>query len=94
MWRKRFSAAHPVSRAEIHGLCKVVALVEAAVVGSGEGHHELSRTLIGPVNLEGREYCRHEWQEFVSESLKDKGGAYKVYVRGRRAPLGHWDSLL
>lgn len=42
---------HPVSGAEVNGLREVVALVEAAVIGPGEGHHKLPCTLIGPVHL-------------------------------------------
>ena len=45
-------SAHPVRRAEVDRLCKVVALVEATVIGPGEGHHKLSGALIGPVHLE------------------------------------------
>lgn len=49
-----FASPHPVSGAEVNSLCKVVALVEAAVVGPGEGDHKLPRTLIGPVHLRGK----------------------------------------
>lgn len=70
--RKRLSASHPVSGAEIHGFCKVVALVEAAVVGSGESYHKLSRALIGSVDLEEREYYSREWQGVASESPKER----------------------
>lgn len=48
-----FFATHPVSSAEVNSLSEVVALVEAAVVGSGEGHHKLPCALIGPVHLRG-----------------------------------------
>ena len=47
-------SAHPIRRAEVDRLRKVVALVEAAVIGPGEGHHKLSGALIGPVHLEGK----------------------------------------
>lgn len=46
-----FLLPHPISCAEINSLCKVVALVEAAVVGPGKGNHKLPGTLIGPVHL-------------------------------------------
>ena len=49
---------HPVSGAEVNGLCEVVALVEAAVIGPGEGHHKLACTLIGPVHLRAQ-ICTH-----------------------------------
>lgn len=69
MWRKRFPFAHPVSRAEVHGFSKVVALVEAAMVSSGEGYHKLSRTLIGPIDLERLENLGCGWQDFVNKPL-------------------------
>lgn len=43
--------AHPVHSAEVDGLCKVETLVEAAVVGSGEGDDKLTSTLIGAIDL-------------------------------------------
>ncbi len=42
---------YPVCGAEVDGLSKVVALIEAAVIGSREGDDKLSRALIGPVHL-------------------------------------------
>lgn len=52
------SSSYPVSSAEVNSLRKVVALVKATVVGSGERHHKLPRTLISPVHLRRqREIC-------------------------------------
>ncbi len=43
---------HPISRAEVDGLCKVVALVEPSVVGAREGDDELSGVLVRPEDLQ------------------------------------------
>lgn len=45
---------YPVGCAEIHSFSKVVSLIEAAVVGSGEGDDKLSSALIGTNNLPTR----------------------------------------
>lgn len=45
---------YPVCCAEVYSLCKVVALIEAAVIGSWEGNNKLSCTLIGPIHLRDR----------------------------------------
>lgn len=45
---------YPVCSAEVDSFGKVVALVEAAVIGSREGHHKLSSALIGPIHLWGK----------------------------------------
>lgn len=42
---------YPVCSAEVDSFSKVVALVEAAVIGSRKGHHKLSSALIGPIHL-------------------------------------------
>lgn len=42
---------YPVCSAEVNGFSKVISLIEAAVVGSGEGDDELSSTLVGTYNL-------------------------------------------
>lgn len=51
--KKNLILTHPISCAEVHRLCKVVALIKTAVVGPGEGHYKLPRTLVGPVHLRG-----------------------------------------
>ena len=42
---------YPVHGAEVHRLCEVEALVEAAVVGPRERDDELPGTLVGAVDL-------------------------------------------
>lgn len=49
---------YPVCSAEVDRFSKVVALVEAAVIGSREGDDKLSRALIGPVHLYDNESCQ------------------------------------
>lgn len=49
---------YPVCSAKVNSFSKVVALVEAAVIGSREGHHKLSSTLIGPIDLLERNICK------------------------------------
>lgn len=48
-------AAHPIHCAKVHSFGKVKALVEAAVIGSWKSDDELSRALIGSVNLNAKE---------------------------------------
>ena len=48
-------AAYPVCSAEIDSFSKVVPLVEATVVGSGEGDDELPGTLVGAHHLRGKD---------------------------------------
>lgn len=45
---------YPVRCAEIHSFSKVISLIEAAVVGSGEGDDKLSSALVGTNNLPTR----------------------------------------
>lgn len=52
LMKEEFLFSNPVCSAEVNSFCKVVALVEAAVVGSWESHNKLPSTLIGPVNLQ------------------------------------------
>lgn len=42
---------YPVCSAEVNRLSKVISLIEAAVVGSGEGDDELSSALVGTNDL-------------------------------------------
>ena len=42
---------YPVCSAEVNSFSKVISLIEATVVGSGEGDDELSGTLVGTYNL-------------------------------------------
>lgn len=58
---EEFFFSHPVSGAEVNCFCKVVSLIEATVVGPGEGHHKLPCTLICPVHL--RSGNTHMWNE-------------------------------
>lgn len=43
--------AYPVCGAEVNSFSKVISLIEATVVGSGEGDDELTSTLVGAHNL-------------------------------------------
>lgn len=91
-------AAHgqPVGRAEVHRLGEVVALVEAAVVGPREGHHELPRALVGSVHLCGgtqrARQVTNRPSAAVLFSSKKKCGHDSGDVRGLRAPSGRWGS--
>ena len=79
---------HPVSSAEVNSLSEVVALVEAAVVGSGEGHHKLPCTLIGPVHLRrGGTKVRliNNMDHTTNNQIKYQPQA-QGHVQGRRAP--------
>lgn len=46
-------SAYPVVKGKVDSLCKVEPLVESGVVGSREGHHELTRTLVSAHHLGG-----------------------------------------
>lgn len=50
---------YPVCSAEVYGLGEVVALIEAAVIGSWEGDNKLSCTLIGAIHLWDRTRLIH-----------------------------------
>lgn len=45
----------PVDGAEVDGLSKIKALIEATVVGSRKRNHKLPSTLVRPVNLKETE---------------------------------------
>lgn len=45
---------YPVGSAEIYSFSKVISLIEATVVGSGEGYDELTSTLVGTYHLQIR----------------------------------------
>lgn len=77
---------YPVHGAEVHGLGKVKALVEAAVVGSRERDHKLPGTLVSPVNLRrqtnGRfsvTFARKATWTSTSEALR--GGGFPLRKR-------------
>lgn len=48
---RKCKESHPVCSAEVNSFSKVISLIEATVVGSGEGDDELSSTLVGTYNL-------------------------------------------
>ena len=79
-------SAHPVRCAEVDRLCKVVALVEATVIGPGEGHHKLACALIGPVHLKEKIATPTN----VNDHLKTKRAIGTVTTEGRivQWPLG------
>ena len=76
-----WSWTYPVRGAEVDRLCKVEALVEATVVGSGKGDHKLPGTLVCPVNLEGD----------GSIIYGERGGRWTGLQPCRRLPtVTHW----
>lgn len=42
---------YPVCSAEVYSFSKVISLIEATVVGSGEGDDKFTSTLVGAYNL-------------------------------------------
>ena len=72
-----FIFSHPVGSAEVHRLCEVVSLVEAAVISSGKGHHKLPCALIGPVHL-NRAYTQ-------SDRLQTHNTTTDCYIAGERS---------
>ena len=64
-----YSAIYPVSQEEVDGLGTVEALVESSVVGSREGHHKLSLTLICANHL-----WTHTERERERERDREGGG--------------------
>lgn len=60
---------YPVCSAEVYSFSKVVSLIEAAVVGSGEGDDKLTRTLVS---------AHHLWDQ--TNNVGSIMGLKKIYI--------------